>query len=175
MSDLVLIVVFDGLRPDQVTPANSPNLHALSRRGVNFTNHHATFPTQTRVNVASIFTGCYPGRHGIMVNSMYIPDLDPTWKINTGDHLALQELERRSAGHALMAGSLGEALHGAGRMMAAVGVGSTGNTLLHHHKAATPGGIVVHPALTVPASHAEELARRFGPWPEPDMPNEARI
>ena len=78
MADLVLIIVFDGLRPDQVTAENCPNLYGLARRGVEFINHHATFPTLTRVNVASLFTGCHPGRHGITTNYMYLPDVDPT-------------------------------------------------------------------------------------------------
>ena len=55
-----LLIVLDGLRPDYVTPALMPNLHALGERGVVFTDHHAVYPTVTRVNAASISTGAYP-------------------------------------------------------------------------------------------------------------------
>ena len=75
---MILVIVFDGLRPDQITSRNTPNLFSLANRGVLFLNHHAAFPTQTRVNVATLFTGCYPGSHGILTNILYLPDLDPT-------------------------------------------------------------------------------------------------
>ena len=106
---------------------------------------------------------------------MFLPDLDPTWKINTSDHVTLQRLEERLPGGLLMARSLGEVLHDAGKMLAASGVGSTGNTFLHHHKAEALGGVIVHPAMTIPASESGELVKRFGPWPEQDVPNDARI
>ena len=174
MADLVLIIVFDGLRPDQVTAENCPNLYGLARRGVEFINHHATFPTLTRVNVASLFTGCHPGRHGITTNYMYLPDVDPTWHINTGNHAALRELDRATDGRVVMAPTLGETVHGAGMAMSAIGVGSTGNTFLHHPRAGALGGVVVHPAMTVPESEAARLDRRFGAWPESETPGEAR-
>ena len=41
----VLIVSFDGLRPDMVTPELMPNLTAFAKSGVWFTHSRATFPT----------------------------------------------------------------------------------------------------------------------------------
>ena len=55
---MILIVVLDGLRPEQMTKEHMPNLCRLTQRGVRFLRHHATFPTETRVNVASLVTGC---------------------------------------------------------------------------------------------------------------------
>jgi predicted AlkP superfamily phosphohydrolase/phosphomutase len=59
--DRVPILVVDGLRPDYVTPALMPQLNALAERGVRGLRHHAVFPTVTRVNSPSIFSGRYPG------------------------------------------------------------------------------------------------------------------
>ena len=56
----VLIVVFDGLQPSQVTPELMPNLSALAAEGVTFGNHHPVFPTVTRTNAASMVTGRSP-------------------------------------------------------------------------------------------------------------------
>ena len=64
----VVVFVFDGLQLSQVTPDLMPNLSAFAAAGVRFTNHHSVFPTVTRVNAASITTGCYPGRHGLAGN-----------------------------------------------------------------------------------------------------------
>ena len=43
-----LLIVLDGLRPDYVTPAVMPNLHALGQRGVVFANHESVLLTVTR-------------------------------------------------------------------------------------------------------------------------------
>jgi predicted AlkP superfamily pyrophosphatase or phosphodiesterase len=69
---LQLVIVVDGLRPDQVTTAQMPRLHAIATRGIRFTAHHAVFPTVTRVNAATFVTGVLPARHGLLGNTIYI-------------------------------------------------------------------------------------------------------
>ena len=66
----VVIAVFDGLQPLQVTSELMPNLAALAAEGVSFQNHHPVFPTVTRINVASIMTGRNPGGHGLAGNTV---------------------------------------------------------------------------------------------------------
>jgi len=39
----VVVVVWDGLRPDSVTESNTPVLVKLARDGVFFQNHHAVY------------------------------------------------------------------------------------------------------------------------------------
>ena len=51
-----LILGLDGLRLDMVTPELTPNLLSLAQHGVFFRQHHAVFPTATRVNVTSLVT-----------------------------------------------------------------------------------------------------------------------
>ena len=53
----IIIFVWDGLRPDSVNPADTPNLHALREAGVEFTDNHSTYPTFTMMNAASFATG----------------------------------------------------------------------------------------------------------------------
>ena len=65
----ILIFVFDGLQMSQVSHGLMPNLASFADGGVRFENHHSVFPTVTRVNVASITTGRYPGGHGIAGNN----------------------------------------------------------------------------------------------------------
>ncbi|MCS5670217.1 MAG: alkaline phosphatase family protein, partial [Dehalococcoidia bacterium] len=61
----VLVFVFDGLQPAQVNTRLMPNLSAFAANGVTFVNHHAVFPSVTRVNCSSMVTGMDPGGHGL--------------------------------------------------------------------------------------------------------------
>src|SRR5881397_3522832 len=73
----VVVVVWDGMRPDFVTEENTPTLWKLAREGVTFRNHHAAYPSATMVNGTVMATGVYPGRSGIIANHVYRSDIDP--------------------------------------------------------------------------------------------------
>jgi hypothetical protein len=75
---IVLLMVWDGLRPDAVNQRDTPNLYTLAREGVRFDHHHSVFPTITMVDAASLATGGTPGAAGILGDWMYFaPILDP--------------------------------------------------------------------------------------------------
>lgn len=69
----VVIVVWDGLRPDAVTAADTPNLARLRDAGVDFTDNHATYPTFTMMNAASFATGAFPDATGFYGNVLWQP------------------------------------------------------------------------------------------------------
>ena len=73
----VVIVVWDGMRPDLVTPENSPTLTKLAREGVTFRNHHSVYLSATHVNGTAIETGMYPEHSGLIANYDYRPAIDP--------------------------------------------------------------------------------------------------
>jgi arylsulfatase A-like enzyme len=73
----VVVVVWDGMRPDFVTEQNTPTLWKLAREGVTFRNHHAVYPSATMVNGTAMVTGIYPGKSGIIANHVYRPEIDP--------------------------------------------------------------------------------------------------
>jgi predicted AlkP superfamily pyrophosphatase or phosphodiesterase len=56
----VVVVVWDGMRPDFISSEHTPVLYQLARDGVRFENHHAVYCSATEVNGTSIATGCYP-------------------------------------------------------------------------------------------------------------------
>ena len=58
---IFVLMVWDGLRPDFVTAARTPNLFAMENEGVRFARHHAVYPTITMVNAATLATGAAPG------------------------------------------------------------------------------------------------------------------
>ena len=54
LTNRVLVVVFDALRPEFVTPELMPALSAFSAGGVIYSNSHSTFFTETRVNQSAV-------------------------------------------------------------------------------------------------------------------------
>ena len=156
-----LLVVVDGLRPDYVTAEVMPNLTALGKRGVVFNRHHAVYPTVTRVNASSISTGAYPEAHGLLGNTVFFPDINPTTALDTADRgnlLKIAESEKRL----LTATTLGESLQQAGRKMLVVSSGSSGSAFLNNHTVA--GGAIIHYQYVVPETLRDDV-NTLGPPP----------
>jgi arylsulfatase A-like enzyme len=160
--------VLDGLRPDYVTPELMPNLHALAERGVFFEDHHSVFPTVTRVNAASIATGCYPAKHGLLANAVYFPQVSAAG-LNTSDYRNLEKIDEATGGQLLTAPSLGEILEGAGKRLLVVSSGSPGAAMLLNRKASGAG--IVNIGLIRPESLREPVLAALGAVPEDGMPN----
>ena len=156
---MILVIVWDGLRPDMVTPEQTPYLYATSQRGVFCQASHAAFPTATRINASSLATGCYPARHGIVDNELYIPAVDPTKATSCADWEALQRMAHAEGGPLLTAPTLGEILRGAGHRLACVGSGSPGTTYLTNPAVTGP---VVNWAVAWPAGLQTRLVESYG-------------
>ncbi|MHA2066358.1 MAG: alkaline phosphatase family protein [Candidatus Thorarchaeota archaeon] len=172
---MILIVVLDGLRSDQMTKEHMPNLCRLAQKGIRFLRHHATFPTETRVNVASLVTGCYPSGHGLVGNQFYIHEDGSPLKIDTGNRHSIAFLDEVTKGNALQRKSLGEILGQRGKMMVSINVGSSGCAYLNNHKAEETGGLIINPQFTIPAAVAEKLHSSVGAWSPKGIPNSAQI
>ena len=169
----VLIAAFDGLQPSQVRRDLTPTIDRLARGGVTFARHHAAFPTVTRVNAASMMTGRHPGGHGLLGNTLVVPEWQP--------HRAIPALEPELAalagatGRVLLAPTLGEMLRPHGRTFGTVVGGTSGNAYVQHPRAARVGGAVLHPEFTLPADHHAPMVERLGPWPPKRSPETGRI
>ncbi|HXN85666.1 MAG TPA: alkaline phosphatase family protein, partial [Candidatus Binataceae bacterium] len=68
---IVIMMVWDGLRPDSVTTRDTPNLSEMAHQGTRFDRHHSMYPTLTMVNAAALATGAAPGQNEIVGNTMY--------------------------------------------------------------------------------------------------------
>jgi len=166
-----LLVVLDGLRPDYVRPDIMPNLYALGQRGAVFSNHHAVYPTVTRVNASSISTGSYPATHGLMGNSVFFPAVDPRRFLDTSDRGNLLKIDASEKGRLLTAQTLGEILQGAGRKLLVVSSGSGGSAFLLNHKVA---GAILHIEYAQPEALYAEMTSVLGPNPPEAAPNSAQ-
>lgn len=166
-----LIIMFDGLRPDYITPELMPRLFAFKNAAAYGNDHHSVFPTVTRVNAASYATGSYPVTHGLMENSLFIPQVDAAKPQNTGNATQLMKVETASGGKLLTAVSLGEILQQAGEKLFVYSSGSTGQALLQNHKV---NGVIINPDMILPASSKDEVVATVGAPPADATPNTAR-
>lgn len=169
MNSRAILIIFDGMRPDYVRPDWMPNLCALAEAGVRCTRHHAVFPTDTRVNSASIATGAWPGRHGLLSNSLYFAEAAPDRKLDTGKREELQRADAVSGGRLLTTTSLGEALAAAGKRLFVASSGTAGQSFLLNHK--VPCGAIVNTYYTLPESLHKRVVERIGGEPPPGHPN----
>jgi len=160
----VVLLVVDGLRPDYVTPELMPRLNALAESGVRGLAHHAAFPTVTRVNSPTLFTGRHPGGHGQLGNSVYLPEVVADRVLDTGDRQDLLLIQEAMRGRILTAPSLGEMLDDAGRVFFAASSGSTGSGTLMNPTGAGAG--LVHHAMTMPDSLGPVVDEVLGPVPD---------
>ncbi|MBN1402059.1 MAG: alkaline phosphatase family protein [Anaerolineae bacterium] len=168
---MILITVWDGLRPDMISEGHTPFLHAMSQRGVVCRASHAAFPTATRINSASLATGCYPGKHGIVDNELYVPRLDPDKAISCADWRALQSMADGEQERLISVPTLGEMLRQAGATMVSAGSGSPGTTYLTNP---TITGSVVNWALAWPDGTQRDVETRFGGMLPPESSSSER-
>jgi arylsulfatase A-like enzyme len=141
---LILVFVLDGLRPEAITPDDTPNLFRLRQEGVNYLNGHAVFPTVTRVNAAAIATGAYPATNGIVSNFMYVPEVNWARAFSTGDFRSLLTLDEVSSGRLVSVETLGEVLQKYDMRLAVVSSGSPGTSLLLNPRAVRGVGVLVN-------------------------------
>lgn len=125
----VLIIGLDGMRPDLYDPQKMPALAGLVARGTRFPDHHAVYPTHTRVNISSLATGTTPGRHGIVANVFRLPD-DGFGIVDTSNDEHLRRLDSAAAGPALLAPALGDILEGHDERVAVAATSSAGACIL---------------------------------------------
>ncbi len=117
----VLVMVWDGLRPDSITEADTPTLARLTREGVTFTRHHPVYPSTTEVNGTAMATGCYPAHSGLIANREYRLAIDPLTTFATESPEAIRKGDETTGGKYLRVPTLPELAHAAGWRTAIAG------------------------------------------------------
>jgi len=110
----VVVVVWDGLRPDFVRSQYAPILHELAKRGTFFRNHHSSFVTSTEVNGTVLATGMHPDHSGILANVQYRPELGWLSAYGTESLDAVRRGDLLWDGHYLKVSTRAEILQQAG-------------------------------------------------------------
>jgi predicted AlkP superfamily pyrophosphatase or phosphodiesterase len=73
-SPRVLVIGIDGVRPDILLKANTPNLEELIRTGAFSARAQTGLPTLSGPSWASLLTGVWKEKHGIMSNDFPFPE-----------------------------------------------------------------------------------------------------
>lgn len=170
----VLIVAFDALRPDMVTPDLMPNLSRFATGGVHFANNRSTYPTETRVNQTTLVTGASPSRHGIVGNQFLDLIASPEKLLNTGDENELAAADKRLGGKLVDTPVLSEILVANGLDLAVVSAGTPGGCRILNHKAEAQGLFrfaLKRPDASVPNNRIAAVIDKIGPIPEHRIPS----
>jgi arylsulfatase A-like enzyme len=162
VSRRVIVFVWDGLRPDSVSQADTPNLYALKMAGVDFLDNHSTYPTFTMMNAAAFATGSFPGTTGFYGNTLWQQGptgntsagtpADFTDPIFTEDYGILQDLDAFYNNQLLLVGTLFQAAQSAGLSTAAVG--KSGPAFLQDYK---KGGFIIDEKTIFPLTLVKEI------------------
>jgi predicted AlkP superfamily pyrophosphatase or phosphodiesterase len=126
VSQRVVVVVWDGMRPDMVSEKNTPTLWKFAHEGVTFRNHHSVYPSATNVNGIAMVTGVYPARSGIIANHEYRPEIDERNAIDVEDPAIVRKADEVYGGTYVAVPTLAELVRASGRrtvIASAKGVG----------------------------------------------------
>jgi arylsulfatase A-like enzyme len=163
------IMVWDGMRPDLVSPEVTPNLWALADQGVWFDRSYAVYPTLTRANSPAISTGCRPGRSGVPGNTFLLRADDGTLTSHSsGDVRHLERLAAADGQPVLLVDTLADRVHAAGKQTVVVGSGSPGSAWLQHPHALDVGDPLIADGVPAMKPFMQAVRARFGALPRRD-------
>lgn len=175
----VVVLVWDGMRPDFVTPQFCPNLYSLATNGVFFKNHHCAYISSTEVNGTALATGVHPGRSRVIANTEYRPEISVTGTFATEGLDAIRRGDMMTDGHYLGAETLAEILQDNG--MATAIAGTKPVVLLHDRSTrknskAEKDSVLLWEGKTIPRSAGEALPKVNDDkrWPSNAIPNVAQ-
>jgi predicted AlkP superfamily pyrophosphatase or phosphodiesterase len=121
LAEHVVVVVWDGLRPDSVNEQDTPTLFKLAKEGTTFAQNHCVYISSTEVNGTAIATGGYPSSTGIVANTEYRPEIDPLKSFGTEEEQALRKGDELSHDRYIGLPTVAEILQRKGRWTAIAG------------------------------------------------------
>ncbi len=183
----VVVVVWDGMRPDFVSEQNTPALWKLAREGITFRNHHAVYPSATMVNGTALVTGIYPGKNGIVANHVYRPDIDPHHTIDVELQPVVKKGDELSGGKYISVLTIAELVQRAGGRTVIAAAKTVGLLLDRHagledqvdnaNRSASPlaegermkvrgsRSVTLFAGKSLPAGIFDSITEKLGPFP----------
>jgi len=154
----VVVVVWDGMRPDFVSAETTPNLFKLLQHGVTFLHHHPVCVSSTEVNGTAIATGAYPEVSDIVGNREYRPAIDPEKVIRTESLESARAGDKLTGNHYIAVPTIAEILHEHGLRTAVAGTKPI--ALLHDRGERNKDalGVTVFSGQVMPQEMSKELA-----------------
>ena len=170
----VVIVVWDGMRPDFVSEETTPTLWKLAREGVTFRNHHSVYPSATMVNGTALVTGVYPGRNGVTANYEYRPEIDRRRSINVESPAAVSRGDELSGGKYISVPTITELVQRAGGRTA-IASAKTVALLLDRNAGVGPAKncVTLVAGRTLPSDAITSVVAALGPFPVARLQHDA--
>ncbi|MGH8163046.1 MAG: alkaline phosphatase family protein, partial [Rhodanobacteraceae bacterium] len=162
----VVVIVWDGMRPDFVKSKYAPTLATLARDGVFFQDNHSSYPTSTNVNGAVLATGDYPGHDGIISNQEYRTEIDPLKQFDTADFPALDAVDGKINAKYLAAPTVAEIVQEAGHRTAVAGSKPVAQLADRSRKRRNGKSVVIYRGHIIPPSAKSEIVSAIGPFPD---------
>ena len=158
----IVVVVWDGMRPDFITPQYTPTLYQLARDGVFFKRHHPVYISTTEVNGTAITTGMHPTGNGVIANTDYRPELGILGPSATEGIEWIRRGDMLTGGRYILSPTVAETLQKAG--IPTVIAGTKPVALLHDRQRQKPGdaggkSMTLFKGLTIPRSLQASLVK----------------
>jgi predicted AlkP superfamily pyrophosphatase or phosphodiesterase len=162
----VVVVVWDGMRPDFVNEQTTPVLWKLARQGVTFRNHHSVYPSATMVNGTAMVTGVYPGKNGVIANYEYRPEIDRRRSIDVENPAVVSRGDELSGGKYISVPTITELVQRAGGRTA-IASAKTVALLLDRHAGVGPAKncVTLVAGQTLPHDALTPVVAALGPFP----------
>src|SRR6266576_689761 len=162
----VVVVVWDGMRPDFVNQENTPTLWKLAKQGVVFRNHHAVYPSATNVNGTAIVTGVYPDHSGLIANHDYRPEIDSKHSIDVEIPKVVEKGDELSGGKYISFPTIAEIVQRAGGHTAITTAKTVGLLLDRHVDPGSPKNCVtLFAGESRPRDALSQIVEALGPFP----------
>jgi predicted AlkP superfamily pyrophosphatase or phosphodiesterase len=170
----VVVVVWDGMRPDFVSKETTPTLWKLAREGVTLFNHHPVYPSATMVNGTALVTGVYPGKNGVIANYEYRPEIDRRRPINVESPAAVSKGDELSGGKYISVPTITEIVQRAGGRTAIASAKTVG-LLLDRHAGIGPAknSVTLFAGQTLPSGAFAPVVTALGPFPSAHLQYDA--
>jgi len=162
VAEHVVVIVWDGMRPDFITPQYTPTLYKMAQEGVFFRNHHPAYVSSTEVNGTAIATGMHPDHSGIMANSDYRPEIGWLGPGGTENVDVIRRVDLLTGGKFIAVPTVAEILHEHG--FPTVIAGTKPIALLHDRSikrttAAETNSFMLYKGQTIPRSISAALVK----------------
>jgi predicted AlkP superfamily pyrophosphatase or phosphodiesterase len=163
----VVMVVWDGMRPDFVTEQFTPTLWKLAQDGVVFTDQHPVYFSATNVNGVALATGMYPSHSDLIANHEFRPEINNRQPVDVENPAVVRKGDELSHGGYIAAPTVAELVQKAGGRTVIAASKTVG--LLHDRPRPAGfgnGSVTLSAGMTWPNEAGSEIIKVLGPFPK---------
>jgi arylsulfatase A-like enzyme len=168
----VVLIVWDGMRPDFVNEKDAPTLWKLGKDGVIFRHHHSVYISATNVNGTALVTGAYPGHSGIIANQEYRPEIDNKRIIAIENVDVIRKGDELSQNKYVAVPTIPELVRDSGRK-SIVATAKTIGFLQDRHRSPGKEGVVLAFGHMFSSDVLPSIIQALGPFPGGYAPRDA--